>query len=87
MSLEGGGSVKLLLQFLKMVNSMLKSSRDFELGQAYLGLFLKVHSEVIAVTPELFNYMTAVQESQSSSWKSLEDKFLYTLCIVDALKK
>lgn len=87
MSLEGGGSVELLLQFLKMVNSMLNSNRDFELGQAYLGLFLKVHGEVIAVTPELSTYMIVVQESQTNGWKSLEDKFLYTLCIVDALKK
>lgn len=88
MSLEGGGSIELLLQFLKMVNSMLKNSRDFELGQAYLALFLKVHGEVLALTPELFNYMTAeVQENQTNGWKSLEEKFLYTLCIVDALKK
>ena len=39
---DAGGSVELLTDFLAMLNHRLHSNRDFELIQAYLGLFLKV---------------------------------------------
>jgi U3 small nucleolar RNA-associated protein 21 len=39
---EGGGSVELMYNFLTFINEMLKTNKDFELIQAYLGLFLKV---------------------------------------------
>ncbi|RZC37447.1 WD repeat-containing protein 36, partial [Asbolus verrucosus] len=40
---EGGGSVQVMLQFLKCVELMLKSNKDFELAAAYLSVFLKSH--------------------------------------------
>lgn len=39
---EGGGSTDLLLAFIRMIDSMLASGRDFDLAHSYLALFLKV---------------------------------------------
>lgn len=39
---EGGGSNSLLLAFIRMIDSMLASGRDFDLAHGYLALFLKV---------------------------------------------
>lgn len=39
---EGGGSSGLLLAFVRMIDSMLTSGRDFDLAHSYLALFLKV---------------------------------------------
>lgn len=39
---EGGGSSDLLLAFIRMIDSMLASGRDFDLAHSYLALFLKV---------------------------------------------
>lgn len=40
---EGGGSVTLMQQFLKLVGHIVDAGMDFESAQAYLGLFLKVN--------------------------------------------
>lgn len=37
-----GGSVSVMQSFLRMISSMLRLKRDFDLAQAYLALFLKV---------------------------------------------
>ncbi|NXF88804.1 WDR36 protein, partial [Eubucco bourcierii] len=39
---EGGGSVEVMLSFLRMIEMMLNKKYNFELAQAYLALFLKV---------------------------------------------
>lgn len=86
LSLESGGTVELMLQFMKMVNFILKSNTDFELGQAYLGLFIKVHGDFIATTPELSSYIDEIKSTQISSWKRLQEKLFYTLSVIDHLK-
>lgn len=42
---NGGGSVNLLKQFLRFATSVCMSKQNFENGQAYLALFLKVWRE------------------------------------------
>ena len=39
---EGGGSVEQLAGFMRFLLERLRTRRDFELTEAYLGLFLKV---------------------------------------------
>lgn len=39
---EGGGSLEVMLSFLRMIGMMLNKKYNFELAQAYLALFLKV---------------------------------------------
>lgn len=40
---EGGGSVEVMLSFLRMIGMMLNKKYNFELAQAYLALYLKVN--------------------------------------------
>ena len=80
-------SDSLLFQFMKLVNWMLESRRDFELAQAYLGLFLKVHGRVVSSTPKLFEYLSKIQESQETAWQSLRKNLFYCLTVAEALKK
>lgn len=40
---EAGGSVPIMCRFLEMISHVLDTKRDFEIGNAYLGLFLKVN--------------------------------------------
>ena len=39
---EAGGSVVVMTAFLKFIRAVLQTKRNFEIAQAYLGLFLKV---------------------------------------------
>lgn len=43
LSPDGGGSIKVMQSFLRMIETMLNTKYDFELAQAYLALFLKVN--------------------------------------------
>lgn len=83
---EGGGTVGIMLQFLKCVEFMLQSNCDFELAEAYLGVFLKNHGTTIASKEELRNYLPNVQSCHRVSWNKLQDKLLYSLCVVNNLK-
>ena len=40
---EMGGSVEIMCNFLLFVQSVLQTNKNFEIIQAYLGLFLKVN--------------------------------------------
>ncbi|EEZ98071.1 WD repeat-containing protein 36 [Tribolium castaneum] len=83
---EGGGSVEVMLQFLKSVEFMLKSNKDFELAEAYLGVFLKSHGTVVAAEETLRNYLTNIQSCHNVVWNRLQDKLLYNICVVQNLK-
>lgn len=83
---EGGGTVEVMLQFLKCVERMLQSNRDFELAEAYLGVFLKNHGSTIADEEELRNYLPNVQSCHGVCWNKVQEKLLYSLCVVNNLK-
>ncbi|CAH0382177.1 unnamed protein product [Bemisia tabaci] len=83
---EGGGSIRLMLQFLLLINYMFKSRTDFEIAQTYLGVFIKKHGDLIPTEKSLREYLEPLLREQQSSWTSLSDKFMYCLCIVDHLK-
>lgn len=87
LSLHSGGSVVIMLQFLKMIRSMMRSKKDFELAQAYLGAFLKSHGEIIASEKQLRDYLPKIQKAQLANWLTLRDKLFYNLSVVQHLKK
>lgn len=51
LSTEGGGSPALLKQFIALLSHSLLTNRDFELVEAYCGLFLKVTPDLIISIP------------------------------------
>ncbi|XP_055378028.1 WD repeat-containing protein 36 [Condylostylus longicornis] len=82
----GGGNYKVLIQFLKMIVNMFNKNIDFELSQAYLATFLKVHSKILIEKPENLKYLKEVEEAQTKSWKILEEKLFYGIGVVTALR-
>ncbi|XP_013379758.1 WD repeat-containing protein 36 isoform X1 [Lingula anatina] len=83
---EAGGSVALMVQFLKFISDVLDSKKDFELAQAYLGLFLKLHGELIANDQQLLEQAQLLGNSQAQAWKHLQTMFNQSLCLVNYLK-
>uniref|UniRef100_A0A224ZBY7 WD-repeat protein n=1 Tax=Rhipicephalus zambeziensis TaxID=60191 RepID=A0A224ZBY7_9ACAR len=86
LSPEAGGSSEALLNFLKAMGSGLKTRRDFELVQSYLGLFLKVHADVMASEDAFREELVCIADTQHNSWKELEVAFNQSLCIVNYLR-
>lgn len=83
---DAGGEIEVMLQFLKCIEFMLKSNKDFELAAAYLGAFLKAHGDVIASDDNLRNYLPNVQGCHNVAWTRIQEKLLYNLCVVNNLK-
>lgn len=83
---DDGGSIQVMLQFLKMIESMFESNQDFELAQSYLSLFLKTHSSLIAHDEALSGFLINIQQAQSTTWNKLEEQLLSAVCIVNALR-
>lgn len=83
---EGGGTVEVMLQFLKCIEYMLKTNKDFELAQSYLSVFLKAHAKTIAMEEILRSYLPNIQSCLSVSWNRIQEKLMYSLCIVQSKK-
>ena len=86
MAPDAGGNVDVMKQFLKMVDVMLKSNRDFELAQSYMSLFLKMHTKVISQNEDLRDTLVSVEETATKAWSKLQSELLYNICVVKALK-
>ncbi|XP_007486659.1 WD repeat-containing protein 36 isoform X2 [Monodelphis domestica] len=86
LSPECGGSVKLMQSFLKMIGAMLTTKRDFELAQAYLGLFLKLHLKILPSEAVLLEEMTALSSQLEETWIHLQSLFNQSLCVLNFIK-
>lgn len=76
----------LLLQFMKMIKFVFDNNVDFELAQAYLALFLKVHGETIMNSRTLKNYLEELKDGQLNGWQRLQDLLFYNLSVIKELK-
>lgn len=83
---DGGGSVPLMLQFMRLVERMLVSNENFELAQSYLAVFLKAHGRTVVEEKELRAALGGVEEAQQRGWAVLEEQLLYGLGVVSALR-
>uniref|UniRef100_A0A674BFB8 WD repeat domain 36 n=1 Tax=Salmo trutta TaxID=8032 RepID=A0A674BFB8_SALTR len=81
-----GGDVSVLQDFLKMMANMLNSKRDFDLAQAYLALFLKLHLRLITQEPELMEEAYRVSEKLEEMWTSMQTLFNQSLCLLSYTK-
>lgn len=78
---QSGGSVKVLLQFMKMIEYMFSSNLNFELAQSYLGVFLREHGRTCVETPELRTHLKLIEEAQERGWSQLEKKLIYGIAV------
>ena len=83
---EAGGSIELLVQFLQMLLTSLRSKVNFEVTQAYLGLFLKVHGETVVSEPEVARALEEVAEEQERNLECLTKELNASATLVGFLK-
>jgi Utp21 specific WD40 associated putative domain len=60
----------------------LKTKCEFELFQAYLLAFLRIHGDSLAGMPEL-NVVQTVKDL----WATIEGDFMYSLCMIDFARR
>lgn len=86
LSPDCGGSVEVMQSFLKMIGMMLDRKRDFELAQAYLALFLKLHLKMLPSEPVLLEEITNLSSQVEENWTHLQSLFNQSMCILNYLK-
>lgn len=75
-----------LLAFLRFIRRMLKNKSDFELAQAYLGLFISVHGETVAAGRQYAEVLREVLVELKLGWTHIEGLLQHSLCAVVNLK-
>ncbi|CAI8028363.1 WD repeat-containing protein 36 [Geodia barretti] len=91
LSPEAGGhththSERQLLCLLRALLHQLRSRREFELTQAYLGLALKLHSRAISQSQQLTAVAKELLETQASSWQQLQEDLNMAGCLLAYFK-
>uniref|UniRef100_A0A671SPF0 WD repeat-containing protein 36-like n=1 Tax=Sinocyclocheilus anshuiensis TaxID=1608454 RepID=A0A671SPF0_9TELE len=86
LSPDMGGDVRVMQSFLKMISSILQSKRDFDLAQAYLALFLKLHLRFIADQPELMEEAESVSAHLEETWMSMQMLLNQNICLLSYIK-
>ncbi|TSL28217.1 WD repeat-containing protein 36 [Bagarius yarrelli] len=81
-----GGNLSIMQSFLKMISSMLKQRQDFDLAQAYLALFLKLHLRLIAEQPVLMQETEKVLELLEGTWTSIQTLLNQNMCLLSYIK-
>lgn len=76
----------LLKHFIRSITQQLETKVDYELCQAYLSLFLKIHTETIMKTPELIEECRELYQKLSGTWEDLEDTMKKSICIINYLR-
>ena len=85
-SVEMGGSIELLQIFLQFILYLLSTKKNFEIANAYLALFLKLHADTVSQEEVLVDLLEKIKEMQSLAWTNLEMNLNKNLCLVSYLK-
>lgn len=83
---EGGGSLEVMLSFLRMIGMMLNKKYNFEIAQAYLALFLKLHLKIISSEPSLLEEISVLSKQLEETWIHLRSLFNQSLCVLTYMK-
>ena len=86
LSPEGGGSIELLVVFIKVLHRSLQDHKDFEAVQAYLGLLLKHHSDIILNNEELIEAISELRPVMNESWHDLKQTMTSASTLVSFAK-
>ncbi|XP_001513138.1 WD repeat-containing protein 36 isoform X1 [Ornithorhynchus anatinus] len=86
LSPECGGSVEAMQSFLRMIGTVLHSKQNFELAQAYLALFLKLHLKMLPSEPVLLEEVSKLSTQLEETWLHLQRLFNQSLCVLSYTK-
>ncbi len=78
--MQQGQQFKYMLEFCATV---LESRCDYELGLAYLDLFLQVHGEQLVQYPEFVPYLQRLSRVHHDAWTQLDGLFQHALCLIN----
>ncbi|GAB1606546.1 WD repeat-containing protein 36-like [Argonauta hians] len=81
-----GGSEILMYQFLKFVQYLFESKKNYELAQSYLGLFLQIHFSEIGTSDRLCELIKQLHQQHVEIWHELQRQFSQTNCLIDYLR-
>jgi U3 small nucleolar RNA-associated protein 21 len=71
--------------FLRFIVAQLASGRAFELCQAWLALFLKIHAADLAANAPALQLVRRVEASHSQLWTRIEELYFKSLAMCDFL--
>ncbi|ORY08146.1 Utp21-domain-containing protein [Basidiobolus meristosporus CBS 931.73] len=76
-----------MLNFLEAMENRLKSRKDFELVQAYLNVFMKIHGDIIVNNPtEFIPVLQRLLGEHRQEWERVEGLLHYSLCLIDFIR-
>ncbi|RLN46233.1 hypothetical protein BBJ29_007619 [Phytophthora kernoviae] len=78
---------KLLGWFLDFLREEMRTRRDFQVLQAYLNRFLKLHEELLVSNPKLLAQVDELGAVQQQQWQHLQKLLHNNLCLVQYLSK
>ncbi|KAG1703419.1 hypothetical protein DVH05_007367 [Phytophthora capsici] len=78
---------KLLGWFLDFLREEMRTRRDFQVLQAYLNRFLKLHEELLVTDSALLAQVDALGSVQQQQWQHLQKLLHNNLCLVQYLSK
>jgi U3 small nucleolar RNA-associated protein 21 len=73
--------------FVQMICSQLRLKTNFELVQAYLALFLKVHGDILCQDVELHRLLGELSQFLEETWDSLSDRNMYVAFMLSSYCK
>merc|ERR1712029_175347 len=83
---EGGGSTEVMAKFLRLTARCLSTKFNYELTQAYLALFLKLHSDHVMQDSQLTQALGDLQKIQQESWTQLKEELCTSASLVGFCK-
>lgn len=86
--LHGGSREKplLLLYFLMAVEQGIAGKKDYELLVSYLGLCLRIHTQLILKHPDLMELCRRLAHTLNTTWSQVDSKFNLCLSILNYLR-
>ena len=86
LSPSNGGSIALCEAFLSFASNQLEKRKDFELVNAYLGVFLAKGGDVVAKNLDLIKKLEDIRTEESAGWKDLQHQLHQSLCVIKFLR-
>ncbi|KAI9595640.1 Utp21 specific WD40 associated putative domain-containing protein [Syncephalis fuscata] len=82
-SLSPMDDCKELELFLAAIHEQMQAKRNFDALEAYLNVFLKIHSDLVLVSDSLSIQLQKIKSLREAEWSQIEDLFQNALCLVD----
>ncbi|XP_020893453.1 WD repeat-containing protein 36 isoform X2 [Exaiptasia diaphana] len=81
-----GGDIMLIEKFMEFLLIQITTRKDFELAEAYMSLFLKLHGSIIVSHSELLEEARKLHFLHNQTWNHIQDLINQGLCLVGYFK-